>query len=76
MPQHPQLFLIEFQISQPVPPVRCLVADVAHVPGAHHGAHGFGGADGRKPGHAAAQDEGLRRGIFALAEAEDSLDLN
>mmetsp|Transcript_79479 Transcript_79479/g.257420 ORF Transcript_79479/g.257420 Transcript_79479/m.257420 type:complete len:503 (-) Transcript_79479:237-1745(-) len=42
-----------------------LVADVAHVPGAHHGAHGLGGADGRQARHAHAQDHGVGRRVLA-----------
>ena len=30
-----------------------------------HGSHGFGGADGRQAGHAAAQDEGLRGRVLS-----------
>mmetsp|Transcript_27917 Transcript_27917/g.66250 ORF Transcript_27917/g.66250 Transcript_27917/m.66250 type:complete len:384 (-) Transcript_27917:363-1514(-) len=42
-----------------------LVRDVSHVPCSHHGSQSLGGADGRKPGHAAAKDEGLGRRVFA-----------
>mmetsp|Transcript_9685 Transcript_9685/g.13590 ORF Transcript_9685/g.13590 Transcript_9685/m.13590 type:complete len:382 (+) Transcript_9685:1787-2932(+) len=42
-----------------------LVRDVAHVPCSHHRSQSLGGADGRKPGHAAAEDESLGRRVFA-----------
>mmetsp|Transcript_41452 Transcript_41452/g.66978 ORF Transcript_41452/g.66978 Transcript_41452/m.66978 type:complete len:327 (-) Transcript_41452:298-1278(-) len=41
-----------------------LIAHVADVPGAHHGAERLGGAHRRQPGHAAAEDHGVRGRIL------------